>query len=85
MAIVPGTQLGRYEIRAKIGEGGIYIDAPGDINNIWSLPVAGGTPKQLTKFNSEFIDHLDVARDGKHSIVSRMTGGNDIILIKNFQ
>jgi hypothetical protein len=24
MAIVPGTKLGRYEIRSKIGEGGVY-------------------------------------------------------------
>lgn len=63
----------------------LYINAPGDISNIWSLPVAGGAAKQLTKFNSEFIEHFDVSRDGKHFIVSRLTGGNDIILIKNFK
>ena len=67
------------------GKDFLYIDSPGDVSNIWSLPVAGGVPKQLTRFTSEFIDHLDVARDGKRFIVSRDTGSNDIILIKNFR
>jgi Tol biopolymer transport system component len=66
------------------GKDFLYIDSRGDISNAWSQPVAGGAAKQLTKFTSEFIDHLDVSRDGKHFIVSRSTGSNDIILIKNF-
>ena len=63
----------------------LFINQPNDISNIWSMPIAGGPPKQLTKFTSEFIDHFDVTRDGKRFIVSRSTGGNDIILIKNFR
>jgi serine/threonine protein kinase/dipeptidyl aminopeptidase/acylaminoacyl peptidase len=62
-----------------------YIDSPGEIGNVWSLPIAGGVPKQLTKFTSEFIQHYDVSQDGKRFIVSRFTGTNDIILIKNFR
>ncbi|MDQ1638408.1 MAG: eukaryotic-like serine/threonine-protein kinase [Pyrinomonadaceae bacterium] len=66
------------------GKDYVYVDKPHDIGNIWSQPVAGGPAKQLTKFGSDFIDYFDVSRDGKRFIVSRSTGGNDIILIKNF-
>jgi serine/threonine protein kinase/Tol biopolymer transport system component len=67
------------------GKDYIYVDSRSDVGNIWSQPVAGGAAKQLTRFGSDFIDHVDVSRDGKYFIVSRSTGTNDIILIKNFQ
>ena len=63
----------------------LYIDHREDIGNIWSRPVAGGVAKQLTKFTSEFTDHFQMLRDGKRFIVSRTTGNNDIILIRNFR
>ena len=66
------------------GKDYVYVDRSHDIGNLWSQPVAGGPAKQLTKFGSDFIEYYDVTRDGKRFIVSRSTGGNDIILIKNF-
>jgi eukaryotic-like serine/threonine-protein kinase len=63
----------------------LYVDSRGDIGNLWSQPVAGGAPKQLTRFTSEFVSYFDVSRDGKRFIISRTTGGNDIILIKDFR
>ena len=78
------TTAGRVAWSAD-GKDFFYTALRGDIANVWSVPVAGGSPKQLTKFTSEMIDNFDVTRDGKHFIVSRFTGTNDIILIKNFR
>src|SRR5262249_25603986 len=33
-----------------------YINTRGDISNIWSQPVDGGLPRQLTRFTSEKIE-----------------------------
>ncbi len=70
---------------SRDGKDIFYLDTRADISNIWSEPSAGGTPKQLTKFSSEFMDHFDISPDGKHFVASRNTGNNDIVLIKNYR
>jgi hypothetical protein len=39
----------------------------------------------LPASGDQLNDHFDVTRDGKHSVVARSTGSNDIILIKDFR
>ena len=63
----------------------IYGDNRNDVGNIWSVPVTGGTPKQLTKFTSDFIDAFRLSRDGKRFFISRASGSNDVVLIKDFR
>ena len=63
----------------------LYIDARNDVGNIWSVPVAGGKPVQLTRFTSDFIDSFSVSRDGKRFFISRASGNNDVVLIKDFR
>lgn len=63
----------------------LYVDTHGGVGNIWSQPVAGGPPRQVTRFNSEFINDFALTPDGKRFIVSRRTGSTEIILIRNFR
>ena len=70
---------------SRDGKDLLYIDVRADVANIWSVPIAGGPPKQLTKFTSDFIEHYAVSEDGKRFLLSRSTGGNDIVLIKGFR
>jgi len=62
-----------------------YIDAGGGIQNAWSQPIDGSTPKQLTNFKSEFIASFAISRDGKQIAVNRVTSTSEIVLIKGFR
>jgi Tol biopolymer transport system component len=54
------------------------------VSNIWSQPLDGGPPKQITKFTSGQIFSFDWSRDGKQQLVcSRGTQTTDVILIKD--
>jgi len=33
----------------------LYTKLEGGVLNLWSQPIVGGTPKQITHFNSEWI------------------------------
>jgi serine/threonine protein kinase len=61
-----------------------YVDNISGILNVWSKPVDGGAPKQLTNFKSEFINSFAVARDGKIAAY-RVSATRDILLIKGFR
>jgi len=61
-----------------------YIDTVNGVSNIWSLPVDGGPPKQLTDFKTDQIFSFDFSPDGKLA-VSRGTQTSDVILIRDFR
>jgi len=61
-----------------------YLDTGSGILNIWSQPVDGGAPRQLTNFKSEFINSFAVSRDGKIAAY-RWSATRDIVLIKGFR
>ena len=63
----------------------LYIEQRENVDNIWSRPLEGGTPQQLTKFTSEQIFNFAPTRDGKQFAVARGTLEADIILIKDFR
>lgn len=60
-----------------------YIGTVGSVGNIWSLPLNGSAPKQLTNFKSHSIDDFSLSPDGKHFAVSRMSRTSDVVLISN--
>jgi serine/threonine protein kinase/dipeptidyl aminopeptidase/acylaminoacyl peptidase len=62
----------------------IYSETGDSADNLWSAPVDGGPPKQLTKFTSESIFNFRPSRDGKRFAVVRGTNSTEIILIKGF-
>jgi Tol biopolymer transport system component len=65
------------------GRAVVYGDTRNGISNIWSQPVDGGPPKQLTNFNTDGIVHFDWSRDGKQLACSRGNEISDIILMSN--
>jgi serine/threonine protein kinase len=62
-----------------------YVDTSNGVSNIWSLPLDGGKPVQLTDFKTDQIFWFDFSRDGKQLALSRGTQTSDVILIRDFQ
>jgi Tol biopolymer transport system component len=62
-----------------------YVVNRGGASNIWSLPVDGGPPQQLTDFKAEGIISFAWSRDGKQLAMVRGTMTNDVVLIKDFR
>jgi len=61
-----------------------YPDTAAGILNVWSQPIDGSAPKQLTNFKSEFLNSFAVSRDGKIAAY-RFSATRDIVLIKGFR
>ena len=61
-----------------------YLDNTSGILNVWSQPLAGGSPKQLTNFKSEFVYSFAISRDAKIAAY-RFSATRDIVLIKDFR
>jgi len=61
-----------------------YLDNASGILNVWSQPLDGSTPKQLTNFKSEFVNSFAISRDGKIAAY-RFSATRDIVLIKDFR
>jgi eukaryotic-like serine/threonine-protein kinase len=52
--------------------------------NIWELPLAGGTPRQVTNFTSGRIFDFAWARDGKQLLLAKGEEISDVVLVSNF-
>ena len=61
-----------------------YLDNASGILNVWSQPLDGSPPKQLTNFKSEFITSFSIAGDGKIAAY-RVSATRDVVLIKDFR
>ncbi len=61
-----------------------FVNTTGGVSNIWSLPLGGGAPKQLTDFKTDQIFWFDFSRDGKQLALSRGRQTSDVILIRDF-
>jgi serine/threonine protein kinase/Tol biopolymer transport system component len=61
-----------------------YLDNGSGIFNVWSQPLDGSAPKQLTNFKSEFLTSFAISRDGKIASY-RFSATRDIVLIKGFR
>ena len=62
-----------------------YVDTTDGVSNIWSLPLDGGKPVQLTNFKTDRIFWFNFSRDGKQLALSRGTETSDVILIRDFR
>jgi eukaryotic-like serine/threonine-protein kinase len=63
------------------GESLAYIAYRDGVSNIWTQPIAGGAPKQLTDFKSDQILWFDWSPDGQQLAVSRGTITSDIVMM----
>jgi Tol biopolymer transport system component len=62
-----------------------YVSTSGGVSNIWSQPLAGGAPKQLTDFKTDQMFWFSWSRDGKQIVASRGAETNDVVLVSNFR
>jgi serine/threonine protein kinase/Tol biopolymer transport system component len=60
-----------------------FIDTRHNVSNIWSQPLAGGPPKQVTDFKSDYLFQFDWSPDGKYLAVARYTVSSDVLLMSN--
>lgn len=65
------------------GKAVLYLQEQGGVSNIWSQPLAGGPPIQVTEFKTDQIFSFDWARDGKRLLCARGVTTTDVILIKD--
>jgi TolB protein len=61
-----------------------FLDNSSGILNVWSQPLDGRAPKELTNFKSEFVSNFAISRDGKIATY-RFSATRDIVLIKDFR
>ncbi len=64
------------------GRGLTYVDHRGGFDNLWSQPLDGGAPKQVTNLKDSRIFSFDWSRDGR-LLVSRGVQTNDVVLISD--
>jgi Tol biopolymer transport system component len=67
------------------GLGLVYIDSRDRVYNLWTQPVSGGPPKQLSNFSSDRIFGFDVSPDGKSFALARGHETSDVVLINSFK
>jgi Tol biopolymer transport system component len=78
---VPGDPIGPVRWAAN-GQAILYCKIRNQVANIWSHPINGDAPKQLTDFKSENIERFDVSQDGR-LLLSRGFTARDIVLIED--
>jgi len=81
---IPGG-LGRRIRWTVDGRALTYSDEQRGVANIWSQPLAGGSPKLLTNFTDGQIISFAWSRDGKELSVTRGSTISDVVLISNFR
>jgi hypothetical protein len=63
----------------------IYILTRAGVSNLWSQPVDGGKPAQMTDFTSDQIFWLDYSRDHHQLACARGTQTADVVLINDLK
>jgi Tol biopolymer transport system component len=63
----------------------VYAQKHNGVSNIWSQPIDGSAPKQLTKFKSDLIFNFALSQDGRQLVLARGTQTRDVVLIRNFR
>ena len=67
------------------GKSVLYSVNRNNVSNIWSQPVEGGPPKQITSFNDMLITGFSWTRDGKLLACTRGTLLRDAILVTDLK
>jgi Tol biopolymer transport system component len=60
-----------------------YAQRRAGVANLWSQPIDGGKPAQLTDFKADEILFFDWSRDGRQLVLARANVNNDIVLISD--
>jgi Tol biopolymer transport system component len=65
------------------GNGLQYLLTRDGATNIWEQPLAGGEPKQVTKFTSGLIFDFNWSSDHTKLLLTRGSISRDVILLRN--
>ncbi len=83
---VPHDGISRAGLRWRPdGSALTYVVHRGGASNIWSQPLDGSPPVQLTRFESKRIFAFDWSKDGRYLACSRGEYDDDAVLIRNFR
>jgi Tol biopolymer transport system component len=61
----------------------IFFSAKDLYSNLWLQPVAGGPPRQLTRFKGDLIVSFDLSQDGGRIAVARGRENSDVVMIRD--
>jgi Tol biopolymer transport system component len=67
------------------GDAITYVRTIGGVSNLWSQPVTGGPPKQITRFTSGYIWRHAWSMDGKYLALARGTFSKDAVLFSDLR
>jgi eukaryotic-like serine/threonine-protein kinase len=67
------------------GAGLQYLLTHDGATNVWEQPLAGGVPKQLTKFTSGEIADFNWSPDYKRLLLTRGSLSSDVVLLRKFR
>ena len=59
----------------------VYINTLGGVSNLWSQPLEGGSPRQITNFKSDRILTFAYSPDGRQLALARGSHTSDAVLI----
>ncbi len=62
-----------------------YLMTRDNATNLWEHPLAGGKPRQLTKFTSGQIFAFNWSLDGKRMLLTRGETTSDVVLLSNLR
>jgi eukaryotic-like serine/threonine-protein kinase len=86
--LAPGGSLGYWDYSllhwTPDGKALTYPLLVGDEMNLWTQPISGGPPRQLTHFHDRILAY-DWSPDGKQLAITRAKYSSDVVLISNFR
>jgi len=62
-----------------------YLMTRNGATNLWEQPLAGGVPRQITKFTSGHIFDFNWTVDGKRLLLTRGEVSSDVVLLSNLR
>jgi len=62
----------------------VYVQQRSGVSNVWSQPIDGAPPKQLTNFKSDLIFRFALSSDGTSLLLARGNQTRDVVLIRDF-
>ena len=82
--IVPSDVNGLIPLFPPDGKSYSYLSRVGGASNIWTQPIAGGEPRQITRFKSGTIVQYDWMPDGS-LVFNRGEARTDVVLLSGLQ
>lgn len=67
------------------GKSLLFVEARDRVDNLWTQPIEGGQPRQLTEFPEDRIFRFDVSYPTGKFVFARGLDTSDVVLVSNFR